>query len=103
MTRTRTVRSVVVAGLLLALLLAGVGSYYASSAPDGLNRVAEDVGFAQAERESRAAGSPLAGYGTRGVDDERLSGALAGVTGVLVTLVVAGGAMRLVRGRRRTD
>ena len=103
MTRTRSVRGVVAAGLLLALLLAGVASYYASTAPDGLNRVAEDVGFASAEQDSAAADSPLADYNARGVDDERVSGGVAGVLGVLATLVVAGGGFWLLRDRRRTD
>ena len=47
-------RALVVVGVLVALLLAGVASYYASSDPDGLNRVAEDQGIAQTEREHEA-------------------------------------------------
>ncbi len=42
---------------------------------------------------------PLAGYRTEGVDDERLSGGIAGVTGVLAVLVLAGGLTYLVRRR----
>ena len=44
-------RSVLVAGLLVALLLAGFVSFYASSDPDGLNRVAQDKGFADTEED----------------------------------------------------
>ena len=40
-------RWIVVAGVLVALLLAGVASYYASGDPDGLTKVSEDQGFAQ--------------------------------------------------------
>ena len=92
-------RVVAVAALAAALLLAGVLSFYASSAPDGLNRVAGDAGFSSAEAESPTAESPLAGYETAGVDDGRLSGGLAGVTGVLVVLLLAGGVTHLVRRR----
>jgi hypothetical protein len=49
-----------VAGLLVAVILAGVASYYASSDPDGLTNVAQEQGFAT-ESESATADSPLAG------------------------------------------
>ena len=42
-------------------------------------------------RSSATADSPLADYGVSGVDDGRLSGGLAGVIGVAVTLVIAAG------------
>ena len=42
---------------------------------------------------------PLADYGVSGVEDARLSGGLAGVVGVLVTLLLAGGLARAVRRR----
>ena len=88
--------------LLVALVLAGVVSFYASSSPDGLNRVAEDQGFAHTEETHPSADGPLAGYETKAVDGDRLSGGLAGVAGVLVVLVVAGG-LALVLRRRRED
>ena len=47
-------------------------------------------------------GSPLAGYGTKGVDDGRLSGGLAGVVGCVVVLALAGGDSSLAVRRRRT-
>ncbi|CAA9316448.1 MAG: hypothetical protein AVDCRST_MAG36-149 [uncultured Nocardioidaceae bacterium] len=93
-------RVLVVTGLLLALLLAGVASYYAASAPDGLNRVAADQGFASAEEQVNDA-TPLAGYETAGVEDDRLSGGLAGVVGCVVVLVLAGGLTQVLRTRRR--
>ena len=95
-------RVVVVTGLLVALLLAGVASYYAASAPDGLNRVAQDKGFAVTE-ERRTDVAPLAGYETAGVEDDRLSGGLAGVAGCVVVLALAGGLTRVLRSRARTD
>jgi cobalt/nickel transport protein len=93
------VRRFVLAGLLLALLLAGAVSAYASSEPDGLNKVAEDKGFASAEREHALAGSPVAGYDVRGVDDDRVSTGLAGVIGVVVTFGLGTGLLVLVRRR----
>jgi cobalt/nickel transport protein len=98
--RTRTL---VLAGVLVALLLAGVVSYYASNRPDGLNRVAQDHGFAHAEKQHRSQDSPLAGYRTKGVDDGRLSGGLAGVVGSLVVLTLAGGLALAMRRRDAGD
>lgn len=98
--RTRTL---VIAGVVLALLLAGVASFYASSHPDGLEYVAEQAGFADTADDSAAKDSPLADYGTRGVDNERLSGGLAGVVGALVVLGLAGGLSWTLRRRGRAE
>ena len=76
--------------LLIALLIAGVGSYYASAHPDGLNFVAEKTGFSDQEKSSSTNNGPLAGYETNGVDDARLSGGIAGVVGCLLVLTLAG-------------
>jgi hypothetical protein len=98
MTRGPRTRTVWFTGLLLALLLAGVGSWYASSSPDGLEWAAEQTGFAESARDSAAAASPLADYAVDG-GESRLSGATAGVVGVVVTLALAGGLTLLVRRR----
>lgn len=96
-------RTFVAVGLLVALVLAGVVSYYASSAPDGLNRVAQDHGMAETEREHAADRSPLAGYRARGIEDDRLATAVAGVGGALVVLVLFGGLTFLLRRRASVD
>ncbi|MGY1609113.1 MULTISPECIES: PDGLE domain-containing protein [unclassified Geodermatophilus] len=90
------------AGLLLTLLVAGVLSSYASASPDGLEWAAGESGFADTARDSAAVGSPLADYGVAGVDDARVSGGLAGVVGVAVTLALAGGLALLLRRRGRS-
>jgi hypothetical protein len=100
-TRVST-RAFVAAGVLLALLIAGVASFYASNDPDGLNRVAHDQGFSDTRKQHGAGDGPFAGYETRGVDNSRLSGGLAGVVGSLVVLTIAGGGVLALR-RRRTS
>ncbi|WP_338748197.1 PDGLE domain-containing protein [Janibacter alittae] len=90
-------RTVVIGGLAVALLLAAVVSYYASGSPDGLERVAENLGFAGTAGEHAAGDSPLADYGVGGIGDARLSGGLAGVIGVLVVGIVMVGLTRLLR------
>jgi len=54
-------RALLVTGLLVALLLAGGVSYFASSDPDGLTKVAADQGSYVLELH----GIPLPGQGTR--------------------------------------
>ena len=98
--RTRTF---LLAGLVIALVLGGVASYYASSHPDGLERVAEQVGFLDTADDHAAAAGPMADYQVTGVDDARLSGGLAGVIGILVTLALAGGLAFAVRRREPHD
>ncbi|HYH33756.1 MAG TPA: PDGLE domain-containing protein [Nocardioides sp.] len=100
--RTASTRGFLAVGLLVALLLAGVASYYASSHPDGLEYVAEQTGFLDSAEDSPTAGGPLADYQTRGVDDERASGALAGVAGVAVMALLSGGLFWALR-RREPD
>lgn len=96
--RTRTF---VVAGVVVALLIAGVASYFASANPDGLEYVAEQVGFADSAEDSATADSPLSDYQVKGVDNEALSGSLAGIVGALVVLLVVGGLTYVVRRKDR--
>ena len=70
-TRDKRRGAFVLGGLLVALLVAGFVSSFASSEPDGLERVAIDEGFAETADDHAFAGGPMADYSTRGVDDER--------------------------------
>ncbi|SEE25585.1 cobalt/nickel transport system permease protein [Streptomyces sp. 3213] len=96
-------RKVWITGLAASLLLAGFVSFYASSNPDGLEKVAADQGIDRAAKEHASADSPLADYGVRDVEDARLSGGLAGVIGVGVTVVAGTGVFWAVRRRRSTS
>ena len=90
-------------GLLVALLLAFVVSPFASSSPDGLEKVAADKAIDRDEQDHALADGPLADYSVEGVDDERLGTGLAGVVGVAVTFAVGGGLFVVLRrtgGRR---
>jgi cobalt/nickel transport system permease protein len=96
----RSNRRVWAAGILTALVLAGGISYYASSSPDGLEKVAADHGIDERATDHSAKDSPLADYQTKDVGNERLSGGLAGVIGVGATLAVGSGVFVAVRRRR---
>lgn len=93
---------------LVALVLAGGVSYFADSNPDGLDHstlqgctVGEDESLtgtciAQNAKEHALKDGPLADYALNG--DDSTTG-LAGVIGVIATLVVAGGLFWLLRKR----
>ncbi|MGW0081202.1 energy-coupling factor ABC transporter permease [Streptomyces sp. NPDC003393] len=89
-----------ITGLVTSLILAGFVSFYASSSPDGLEKVAHDHGIDKKAERHDAAGSPLADYGVKDVSDARLSGGLAGVIGVGSTVVVGSTVFWVVRRRR---
>ncbi|MFU8876271.1 PDGLE domain-containing protein [Micromonospora sp. SL4-19] len=102
----------ILGGLLVALLLAGVVSNYASPHPDGLdssllkgctvNAEDEITGGscpAQQAKEHELGDSPLADYGIRGVTNGFLSTGLSGVIGVLLTFALGGGVFWLARRR----
>ena len=91
-------------GLLVSAFVAGVVSFYASSSPDGLERVAEDQGFLDQATAPVNGGLPTADYAIAGVENERLSVGLAGILGVLVMAVVAFGLFWfLARGKKSAD
>jgi cobalt/nickel transport protein len=95
---------------LVALVLAGVVSYFADSNPDGLDAATQQgcdvVGeeltgdcIARGAEEHGLVGSPLADYAVGG--DDRFTG-VAGVLGVVATLAVGFGVFFLLRKRSRT-
>jgi hypothetical protein len=93
----------IIGGLIIALVLAAIVSGFASSEPDGLERVAEDEGFLDTAEDHDLADSPVADYSVDGVDDERVSTGLAGVIGVASTFALGYGAFVLMRRRRSPE
>lgn len=87
----------VLVGLALSLVIAGGISFYASSQPDGFEKSAGEIGFLDTAEDSPLADSPLAEYGVAGVENERLSGGLAGVIGVASTAAISFGIFYALR------
>jgi hypothetical protein len=82
--------------LVLAVMLAIAP--FASSSPDGLEKVAADKGFADRGRLAAVQeSSPVPDYAFPGVDDPRLATALAGLAGALGVLALGAGVAAVVR------
>ena len=99
-TSNRRTRPVAFGLLIASVILAGVLSYFASSKPDGLEKVASDHGISAAERPHDNEESPLAGYQTAGIDGSWVSGGVAGVLGVVAVGAAGTGLFMLLRPRR---
>lgn len=97
------VRTFILGGLIAVVTFAAVVSQFAFDDPDGLERVAIDEGFIDSATDHAFAGSPFADYATRGVGNEQLSLAIAGVAGAALALLVAYGLAVASRWSSRPD
>jgi hypothetical protein len=88
--------------IIVSAILAGGVSFYASSSPDGLEKVAEEIGFIETAKDHTLGDSTLADYGVAGVDNERLSVGLSGLIGVAITGIVGYGLFMLIKRRPET-
>lgn len=86
-------------GLLFCLLLVAL-SPLASSAPDGLERVAEDKGFM--EKVTAASFALIPDYLLPGIENEVAATILAGVLGTLIVFALVWSLARLVQSRQKT-
>lgn len=88
----------VLAGLVLAIAMALFIAPWASSSPDGLEKVANDKGFAESAKEPQNP-SPTAGYSLPGVEEHHpaLATALAGLAGTLAIFLIAWGLALLLK------
>ena len=99
MTRIR-LRLFVGLALVVAVALAAFASPWASSSPDGLEKVAETNGFLDDGRlHALQESSPAPDYAFPGVHDPRLATALAGLIGTLLVALVGSGLIGLTRRR----
>ncbi|GFN23180.1 PDGLE domain-containing protein [Thermanaeromonas sp. C210] len=87
--------------LLVALAVAALLSPWASSSPDGLERVAEDLGFMYLAEGAPLLEGWMPDYLFPGLPHEGLATSLAGVIGTLVTLGATWGLGKLITLPRR--
>lgn len=89
--------------LVITLAAAGLLSPWASSHPDGLERVAEDHGFLQ-QASAVHEWAPIPDYEVAGIPWTVLRVGLAGVIGSAIMIVFLWGTLRnLTRLRRKND
>ena len=92
--RRMPTRVLVGLGLLVAVVLAGLVSLRASDRPDGLERVAQDQGFADQAEEHPVGDGPLADYELGGRES-----AVPGLVGVALVLMLVSGTTYVLRRR----
>ncbi|MEW6182708.1 MAG: PDGLE domain-containing protein [Bacillota bacterium] len=89
--------------IVAAVIVAGILSPFASSDPDGLEKVARTNGFIDKGEGKAVVHAPMADYTLPGVRSEGVSTAVAGIAGTALTFVIAFGAGRVLRLRRRQE
>jgi len=82
--------------LAVAIGLATAASPFASSSPDGLEKVATEEGFIE---QGAQEDSPVPEYAFPGVDDPRVATGLAGFAGTLLVFGMGYGVARLAPRR----
>jgi hypothetical protein len=87
-----------VLALAVAIALGTAFSPFASTSPDGLEKVAEKQGLRD---EGRPAPAPVPDYAFPGIDDARLATAAAGFLGTIGVFLVGAGVVAIVRRRPR--
>ncbi|MHA1572601.1 MAG: PDGLE domain-containing protein [Alphaproteobacteria bacterium] len=94
----------VLIGLVIAVGLGTLASPFASSSPDGLEKVAADKGFARKSEGAPAwKWAPVPDYAMPGLKREAAATALAGLLGTVVVFALAYGLARLLaRTGKRT-
>jgi len=93
---------IVILGLVVTLGIALFLSPWASSFPDGLERVAQDLGFIKKVEGPEATvweKSPVPDYKIPGIQNESLATGLAGLAGTAVIAAAGWGVARLLRKR----
>jgi len=93
-------RQVIIWGFVLALVIAVFLSPLASPWPDGLERVAENLGFIKKAGQSGVTWwdrSPLADYKIPGIQSEGWATALAGLLGTMAMVGLGWGIARLLK------
>ncbi|MDQ1318676.1 MAG: cobalt/nickel transport protein [Candidatus Poribacteria bacterium] len=87
----------VIIGLVVAIFLAGVISMFASSHPDGLEKVAENLGFLEKGEGQPLVKSPVPDYEWPGLENKKLATSIAGIAGTLIVFGLSYGLAVILR------
>ncbi len=86
-------RNLIIGGLAIALIIAILAPFLASSNPDGLDSTAQSLEVPESEA---AIQSPLADYSIPGMEENPLGGAIALIVGTVLVLLVALGLAKVI-------
>jgi hypothetical protein len=92
---------IILIGLLISLGLAIIASLFASSLPDGLEWVAEKLGFL--DKETEIVKTPMPDYEVPHVKYTGMSKALAGIVGTLIVFCITILLMFVLKKRRGSN
>ena len=84
-------------GLLVAVFLAVILSPFASPWPDGLEKIAQDLGFLERGEVKPAVSSPIPDYAWPNLKSEKLATSVAGVSGTLIIFGLGYGLAVLIK------
>jgi len=90
----------IIIGLVAALVLAGIISILASSWPDGLEKVAENLGFIEKGEGDPAFASPIPDYTMPGLKNEKFATSIAGILGTIIVFGFGYGIGALIKYRK---
>jgi cobalt/nickel transport protein len=90
----------VIIGLVIALAIAIFLSPLASSWPDGLEKVAHDIGFAQKSEQGHFFKALLPDYIFPGIKNEKLATSLSGLLGTLIIFAIGFSVALLLKKRK---
>ena len=79
-------RNLLICGLAIALIIAILAPFLASSNPDGLDSTAESLAVPESDAAFQ---SPLTDYALPGMEDNPLGGVISLIIGTILVLVVA--------------
>lgn len=83
--------------MLVSVVMATVISLFASSSPDGLEHVAENLGFIEHGEGHEVIESPMPDYAILGIENETIAASLAGLSGTLIMFLLVYGVGSLLK------
>ena len=89
----------VAGGVVITLMIGIMAVFFASPSPDGLERVAEELGFIGGAQDSAI--NLLKDYAVPGIANENAASALAIIIGTLLIFAIGLGIARSLRRRRQ--
>ena len=94
-------KKIIFVGLFIAIAVATFLAPFASSHPDGLEKVAEEKGFLNKGESTELFHAPIPDYEMPGVKQEKIAVSLAGIIGTLVTFFAAYGIGYFMKTRKK--